>query len=188
MLHNTPFADTNDAEDGLQPLVLAATADTVRALRIFSGVMESCQVNEARMAERAASDFLTVTELADTLVRTEGLSFRAAHHLVSAGVKSLAGKYSIGEMVDAVIRLAPEVMGRQLHTDRSVLEKALDPHNFISVRTAPGGPAPQPMEAALAAADQALSEDTVWESARLAAMQTYPERIQNAAAALVAQG
>ena len=164
--------------------MLAATADTVRALRIFSGVMESCQVNEARMAERAASDFLTVTELADTLVRTEGLSFRAAHHLVSAGVKSLAGKYSIGEMVDAVIRLAPEVMGRQLHTDRSVLEKALDPRNFISVRTVPGGPAPQPMVAALAAAEGALSGSAQWENARRAAMQAYPERIRETAAVL----
>ena len=186
MLHNTPFADTNDAEDGLQPLVLAAAADAVRVLRIFNGVMDTCQVNEARMAERAASDFLTVTELADTLVRTEGFSFRAAHHLVSAAVKNLAGTYSIGAMVDAVIRLAPQVIGRPLHTDRTLQEKALDPQNFIAVRTVPGGPAPQPMETALTAAKEALTRSAVWENARLEAMQSYPKRIMEAAAALSA--
>src|SRR6185437_10551967 len=62
-LHNTPFGDINDAEDDLQPLVFSATGDAARALRLFAGVMGACEVNAARMAERAAGDFLTVTEL-----------------------------------------------------------------------------------------------------------------------------
>jgi argininosuccinate lyase len=187
LLHNTPFADTNDAEDGLQPLVLSAATDAVRALRIFSGVMGSCEVNQARMAERAASDFLTVTELADTLVRTESISFRSAHHLVSAAVKSLAGKYSVGAMVDAVIRLAPEVIGRPLQTKREVQEQALDPYNFIAVRTTPGGPAPQAVEAALTAAEAALRGSVTWETETLAALRAFPNRIYEASAALAAR-
>jgi argininosuccinate lyase len=71
-LHNTPFGDINDAEDDLQPLVFNATGDAARALSLFAAVMEGCEVQTERMAERAASDFLTVTELADTLVRKEG--------------------------------------------------------------------------------------------------------------------
>jgi argininosuccinate lyase len=60
-LHNTPFGDINDAEDDLQPLVFNTTADAARALALFSGVMDGCEVQTKRMAERAASDFLTVT-------------------------------------------------------------------------------------------------------------------------------
>src|SRR5207248_7284787 len=44
-LHNTPFGDINDAEDDLQPLAFAATADAVRAIRLFGGVMEGCEIN-----------------------------------------------------------------------------------------------------------------------------------------------
>ena len=54
------------------------------------------------MAERAGSNFLTVTELADTLVRREEVSFRQAHELVSASVKDLRGQYSATAMVDSV--------------------------------------------------------------------------------------
>src|SRR5882724_14043 len=38
-LHNTPFADTVDAEDDLQPMVFQAFADAHRALRLFAGLM-----------------------------------------------------------------------------------------------------------------------------------------------------
>ncbi len=70
-------------------LCLRQPADAIRALELFTGVMGGCEVMTARMAERAAADFLTVTELADTLVRREGVSFREAHGLVSASVKEL---------------------------------------------------------------------------------------------------
>src|SRR5579864_113357 len=81
--HNTPFGDINDSEDDLQPLVFLMFADAQRALRLLAGAMRSAEVDRARLASRAARDFLTVTELADTLVRNEGLSFRQAHDLVA---------------------------------------------------------------------------------------------------------
>ena len=86
--HNTPFGDIVDSEDDLQPLVFSMFEDAERALRLFSGLMANCEINRERMRERAAGSFLTVTELADTLVRREGLSFRLAHRLVSETVKS----------------------------------------------------------------------------------------------------
>src|SRR5207244_5315815 len=100
--HNTPFGDINDSEDDLQPLLLSATSDAIRALRLFAGLMADCEVQVERMAERANSDFLTVTELADTLVRCEKLSFTAAHHIVSEAVRKLQGAYSAAAMVDAI--------------------------------------------------------------------------------------
>ena len=114
-LHNTPFGDINDAEDESRSLlVFGATTDAVRALVLFAAVMGGCQVNTVRMAERAAGDFLTATELADTLVRREGVSFREAHQLVSAGVRELRGNYSAQAMMEAVHALAPLHLGRAL--------------------------------------------------------------------------
>jgi argininosuccinate lyase len=153
-LHNTPFGDINDAEDDLQPLLLESTSDGLRAIRLMGGVMADCQVNVARMSERAHSDFLTVTELADTLVRSENISFREAHHMVSNAVKALHGHYSPEGMVDQ--------LPANLKTPRAELLKALDPRHFVNLRTHPGGPAPEAVKLALADAELHLADTDRW--------------------------
>ncbi len=178
-LHNTPFGDINDAEDDLQPLFFHASADALRALRIMGGVMAECEVNVARMAERANADFLSVTELADTLVRREKISFREAHHIVSAAVKELHGEYSPERMVDAVMA------GRKLVTPREDLLLALDPRNFVNVRVHPGGPAPSVVAGALVDMDRDIADTETWLTGKTALMESYPRAIRAACAALI---
>jgi argininosuccinate lyase len=139
-VHNTPFGDINDSEDDIQPLVFTMTSSAQRALKLLAGVLSDCEFQTTRMAELAAADFLTVTELADTLVRGEGLSFREAHHLVSRAVKALNGRYSAEAMAQMTADLAPNVIGRQLRLSISQLQTALDARAFVEVRTIPGGP------------------------------------------------
>src|SRR6516165_8950726 len=67
--HNTPFGDINDSEDDLQPLVFTMFADAGRALRLLTGLLRTAEVDRDYLLRRANGDFLTVTELADTLVR-----------------------------------------------------------------------------------------------------------------------
>jgi argininosuccinate lyase len=178
-LHNTPFGDINDAEDDLQPLVFAATGDAIRAIGLFGGVMGGCQVMTERMAERAASDFLTVTELADTLVRREAVSFREAHQLVSAGVKELQGKYSPAAMVDAIETLAPAHFGRELRISREELLESLDPRHFVDIRSVPGGTSPEALKSAIAQAESHLAETQRWTREKSEALEAYPGRIQD---------
>jgi argininosuccinate lyase len=179
-LHNTPFGDINDAEDDLQPLVFNATADAARALALFAGVMGGCEVQTERMAERAAADFLTVTELADTLVRREQINFREAHHLVSAAVKKLAGKYSPAAMADAVESLAPLHLARELRITRAELLESMDPRNFVNIRTVSGGPAPEALHSAIEQAQEEIEESRTWLDAKSALMSEYPNRIRAA--------
>jgi argininosuccinate lyase len=186
-LHNTPFGDINDAEDDLQPLVFGATTDAVRALELFAGVIGGCEINTIRMGERAAADFLTVTELADTLVRREGVSFREAHRLVSAGVKELRGNYSALAMIEAVEMLAPLHFGRVLRVSRGELLEALDPWNFVAVRRAPGGPAPEAIRPALDLAAAELAETEKWIQEKSAALAAYPHRVKSACGKLLAE-
>jgi argininosuccinate lyase len=179
-LHNTPFGDINDAEDDLQPLVFGAAGDAGRALALFAGVMGGCEVNTARMEERARSDFLTVTEVADTLVRREGVSFREAHRLVSAAVKLLEGQYSDVAMARAVETLAPSHLGRGLGVSRAEIMQALDARHFVAVRRIPGGPAAEAIEPALEQARAHLAETRAWVDARSAVLESYPISIDNA--------
>lgn len=169
--HNTPFGDIVDSEDDLQPLVFNMTADALRALRLLAGVVAGCEVNTARMAERANADFLSVTELADTLVRSEPMSFRDAHHIVSAAVRSLRGRYSAEGMVDAVMS------AHALRTPREVLLKALDPVNFVEVRRIPGGPALEPVTDAIREAEQEIASVESWLASKKTLLEAYPKRI-----------
>ncbi len=179
--HNTPFGDIVDSEDDLQPLVFAMTTEALRALRLLAGVFASCEVNVDRMAERANADFLSVTELADTLVRREQISFREAHHIVSAAVRKLKGHYSPQAMVDAVLS------GSEIATPREVLLEALDPVHFVEVRRIPGGPAIEPMREAIAEAEREIAETEAWLASKVALLGAYPKRIQEARQALVSR-
>jgi argininosuccinate lyase len=186
VLHNTPFGDINDAEDDLQPLVFGATADAIRAIRIFGGVMLECEVDKRLMAERAGSNFLTVTELADTLVRREEVSFRQAYELVSASVKDLRGQYSATAMVDSVMALVPAMLGRPLQTRREDLLEALDPVGFVRIRRIPGGPGEKAVRPALEEAAAHVLEVEVWIEERSAGLTAYLERIRRACRELLA--
>ena len=78
----------------------------------------------------------TITELADTLVRTEGIGFRAAHHIDSKLAReALAHRIGFDELPwDLFARTFAESVGRPLHVERDVLVSATSPENFVAVR------------------------------------------------------
>lgn len=182
--HNTPFGDIVDSEDDLQPLVFAMTTDALRALRLFAGLMSDCEIDVERLSERAHGDFLTVTELADTLVRLEGLSFEAAHGLVSRAVRELIGGYSPEAMVDEVMRLAPAEIGRVLASERAELLLALDPRHFVNIRRIAGGPAAEAVEGALHEADAEQQQSEVWIKEKQSLLNSYRNRMREERAVL----
>ena len=157
ILHNTPFADMNDAEDGLQPLVYTAFDDAERSVRLLAGVLAEAEFNTARMAQVADGNFLPVTELADTLVRETGMSFHAAHGIVSAAVRELHGVYDADAMADIVLR---DLNGNGL--PREKLLRALSAENFVAVRKIPGGPALEALEPEILRAKESSSADERW--------------------------
>ncbi|MBZ5569808.1 MAG: argininosuccinate lyase [Acidobacteriia bacterium] len=183
--HNTPFGDIVDSEDDLQPLAFSMFADAERALRLFAGVMANTEVDRERLTRLANGSFLTVTELADTLVRRENLSFRAAHRLVSEAVRAVGPAYSAERMVDEVERLAPTMIGRALTVARRELERALDADNFVRVRTIVGGPAPSAVSTEIDAARREQARFSEWLQEKQRLLHRYPELLHEAASALV---
>jgi argininosuccinate lyase len=181
--HNTPFGDIVDSEDDLEPLVFSMCSDASRALRLFAGLMQHAEVDRERMRESASGCFLTVTELADTLVREEGVSFLMAHHLVAAAVKATGREYSPERLVAEVERLAPEILGRKLRKPSDVWLHALDPEYFVSVRKVTGGPSPEAVQAQIAGARKARAETREWLDAKRVLLESYPRLIRDAAAA-----
>ena len=181
--HNTPFGDVVDSEDDLQPLVFSMCADTSRALRLFAGLMSHAEVDRERLRRKASGSFLTVTELADTLVREEGISFLAAHRLVAAAVEATGREYSPERMVAEIERLAPETLGKALQKRREAWLRALDPEHFVRIRNIAGGPAPEAVRAQIASAKREQAEAHEWLEAKRALLEDYPRLIRDAALA-----
>ncbi len=158
--HNTPFGDINDSEDDLQPLVFTAFEDASRALRLLAGLLRTAVFDRYRLAGRAGSDFMTVTELADTLVREAGLSFREAHSLVSAAVNRAASDKP--EAIAAALLQE----NSSLKLSRESIERSLDPFHFVRVRRVIGGPAPEVVAGALERASDAQLTAESWIQSR----------------------
>jgi argininosuccinate lyase len=155
--HNTPFGDINDSEDDLQPLVFTLFADALRALRLLAGLLKTAEVDPERLATRAAADFMTVTELADTLVRQTGMSFREAHGLVSKAVQASGEDDSPRTIATALLASNPSVPLTQHE-----IERILDPRHFVNVRRVIGGPAPEIVTEALSRAREQQSGFGQW--------------------------
>jgi argininosuccinate lyase len=147
-IHNTPFGDINDTEDDMQPLVYTAFDNARRALRLLAGLLAGVEVDVAKLRDRAGRNFLTVTELADTLVREAGLTFGKAHEIVSRGVKNSRDEEELLQTI-----LAEKLL------DEATLRRALDPVNFVAIRGIVGGPAPEETARALQEAEQQLQGD-----------------------------
>jgi argininosuccinate lyase len=157
-LHNTPFADMNDAEDDLQPLVYTAFDDAERAVRLLTGALGEAQFNLTRMAEAADGNFLPVTELADTLVRRTGMSFHSAHTIVSRAVRESNGRYD----ADAMAAIVERELGARYAILREEIRSALSAKNFVAVRKIPGGPAAEALEPEITRAQEKIEADGRW--------------------------
>jgi argininosuccinate lyase len=161
--HNTPFGDIVDTEDDLQPLVRNAFRDVTRAVSLMAATMAKAEFDVRRMRERASVAWVSVTELADVLVRDHGLSFGLAHDIVSEVVRR--ARDGAGDEPAALLEAAGRARGRRIDYTAAEVAHILSPENFVEVRRTWGGPSPAVVADAISAARATSAAD----NARLAA-------------------
>jgi argininosuccinate lyase len=160
-VHNTPFGDIVDTEDDLQPLVHAAFRDATRAVRLVAAAMRDADFNRELMEARAASNWITITELADTLTREQGFAFRHSHAIAKQLI--VARERSPETPISRLLAdVSTEVTGTPVHYSEAALLALLSPAHFVAVRTTLGGPAPRETTRALEASRVALADDHQW--------------------------
>jgi argininosuccinate lyase len=147
-LHNTPFGDIVDTEDDLQPVVRQAFSYTTRVLELLTAILESLEIKVGKALLKCQGGEITLTELADWLVRTRQVSFRSAHQVVSCVARELHRRPSRrqGESFSQRVSLLLEEAGEEFLGERicitpSQISQILDPHHFVRVRRVFGGPA-----------------------------------------------
>ena len=146
VMHNTPFTDMNDSEGETQSMGYGAFASAYRVLDLLAALVAQIGIDPARVAQNIRRSCITITELADSLVRREGLSFREGHEIAAAVAKAVVAMG--GDLVSdgyAPFRAAFEqATGRVSTLDEATFAELVSPEYFVSVRTRFGGPAPEP--------------------------------------------
>lgn len=164
MIHNTPFGDIVDTEDDMQPYLWRAIEKLIGIYKLFGSLIVTMNVNKEQLLDRARKSFANVTELADTLVRSEKISFRQSHSIVSRCVHHLAqnGTSSLSDLTwEITNEKSIEVTGKTLNISKEDFYNALKPEYFVEVRKILGGPNPETM---LTSLKQAEEESDIYET------------------------
>jgi argininosuccinate lyase len=182
-VHNTPFGDIVDTEDDLQPLVFSMFRDAARTVRLVAAALRTATFDAARLESRAAEGWTTLTELADTLARQRGVSFRTAHQIAAVFMDAIRqGDTRPGAQVLGDISAA--VLGTPIAFTDDELTEALSPRHFVDVRRTSGGPAPEETRRAAAVSREMLAGDQEWWTAARKALETAEQNLAARAAAL----
>ena len=139
--------------------------DATRSVALFAGTLQSATFNLETLRRRASENFITVTELADTIVRRENLSFHISHKIVGNCVKAALAEN--GQITHEILQTAAkEALGREISMTETELAETLSPENFVSIRTIYGGTAPEETRRALAVERKYESDDEQWFSGK----------------------
>jgi argininosuccinate lyase len=151
IVHNTPFTDMNDAEDETQAVGFEAFSTAHRVVDLITALLPTLRIEPKRVAENIRRSCITVTELADSVVRREGLSFRQAHEIASQVARAVVAKDGdlAADGFAAFAAAFKESTGRSPAIDAAGFAEIVSPEHFVAIRTRPGGPAEAPLIAAL---------------------------------------
>lgn len=150
-MHNTPFTDMNDSEGEVQISGYQAFAAAKRLLRLLAGFIDAVQINDEKVRTHIDQACITITELADTLVRTEDISFRQAHAVSATLANQIVG---CGKTLSTVpfstfVAAYQDSLGRAPSLTEETFRRAITPEHFVSVRERLGGPGPKAIAASL---------------------------------------
>jgi argininosuccinate lyase len=182
-VHNTPFGDIVDTEDDLQPLVVSMFKDAIRMIGLVAAAMATAEFDRQRLADRAGKGWITVTELADTLVRQHAVPFRTSHEIATQLVAEASRRPDL-PLDRALAEVSKAVLGRSIEYSPSELADLLSPQHFVRVRTTPGGPAPSQTREACQGSTEFLLRDQKRLAERVARLREAEMRLDRAAAAL----
>jgi argininosuccinate lyase len=142
--------------------------DICGALKMLRGILSTMKFKTNVMRERVGIHFTQGTDLADTLVRQKGLSFRTAHKIIGVLVRQAIDRGLKPYQLDVRMldQAAKEVIGRPLKLAPKILAKALDPMEGVKARKGIGGVAPSAVKRSFQNRLRRLDKDEAWLSAK----------------------
>lgn len=139
----THFTNTMDGNRESMRFFWDTAAEGIIALRLGNLAAANVRPKAQSMLEQSQLNFSCVTDLADLLVRRNGLSFRQAHHVVGAIVHEVMNSGRAPDSINAenVARALRVVADAELRVSEDEIRDSLDPKKSVERRTVKGGPA-----------------------------------------------
>ncbi len=158
----------NGREPGHEDAFLAGIIEAAIPSASYMGdIVADMTVNKERCLQLAKEGFSTMTELADEMVRSKGVSFYMAHKIVSK-LALLAVDQNIpceGITQDLVDGVAMELFNRKINMTDTEIKRAIDPVENVKHHSLPGGPSFEEVKRMLANRVQKVAEiRSDWES------------------------
>lgn len=135
-----PYSYDRDLQEAT-PHLWRATDNVRSSARMAQGMISTMKLKKENLESALDNGFMTATELADTIVRTTGIPFRTAHHIVGSCARS-AKTPTISDIDDLSLKILNEKLSNRGLSEKDIRE-ALDPVGNIKKRSVQGGPAPK---------------------------------------------
>lgn len=179
-MRGTPFGHNRDTAGESIHLLWDAFAEIEATLELTGEVLRTMKVREEHLKQRADSNFCTVTDLADELVRAEGLSFRAAHQIVGHVVlECVDNGLSAADITPEQLDAAGELyIGRSFGWSKKQLYSVLDSLESINKRKSFGSPSPEQCEATISKMKESLAKDGIWIDTLAAQQEAAGQRLK----------
>lgn len=160
-LKNVAFTHSRDSSTESVRYFWTALQEMEADLELVTVTVKTLKVNKERMLAAAQSNFCTVTELANYLVRHDGVSFRAAHEVVAMLVDYMLthGKKANEIQREEVASICREMLGKETSLTPEQVGMALDPALNARSKKARGGTAPEEVMFQLGVIGRAIAED-----------------------------
>ncbi len=178
-LKGIPYTHVRDGSSECLHLFWDACYQTEAMLALLTQTIATMKINGDAMYIRVNANYCTITELADELVKTEGLPFRTAHGIVSIIASNSLEKGLTSAEIDVKMldEAGEAVIGRTFGWTNEKLSRILDARRSVDTRISFGSPSPIQCGAMI----KALRDDLAKDNERFS---SFGEKIANAKATL----
>ena len=146
---------------------------------LLEGIIRNLEVDVPRALEVVRNGFSTVTDLADEMVRSMGLSFAAAKKIVGRLVVIAHDEGIACTKIDTalVARAAKEVLDIDLNMPQELITNALDPVQNVTRRHIIGGPSPERVQETIDNGQAQVEQLKVWRLAEESRLQSVEDTL-----------
>lgn len=143
-MKNVIFSHGRDTSVEAPRYFYTALSEMEADFALLNVTVKTLSVRKERMYENAARNFCTVTELANYLVRHDGISFREAHEIIAHVVGNMCDRRLTAADInrDAIDEASRALYGFETKLTDEMIREALDPRRVVLEKTALGGTHP----------------------------------------------
>ncbi|MEM2890239.1 MAG: argininosuccinate lyase [Candidatus Hadarchaeum sp.] len=137
----------------LTPLLWNSIDETISSFEVMEKLIAALKPRREEMLKQVERGFSAATELAATLVREAGISFREAHSIVGRMISTAIenNRTAADLTVEDLKKASHEIIGREITISQEKMKKAIDAKNCVYSRNIIGGPGPKALKQQLTA-------------------------------------